>query len=160
MINSLYVFVAGSYVVADEWNSNFSAIGASNSDCADAIIDAYEVICFMDSDLTQVFNVIKATKDSTSIPGTSVVLSPNNEYYKSLSNGTDLAVSIPSDFIGEARIVIKTFNDRILAPIIFTYSGDVVWNNGIADWYKAGTKFVFIYVINGIAYIKMLGTEA
>ena len=159
MISQLYIFSPGSYVVADEWNGNFAAIDNSNTDCEEAIADANSVICFEDSDMTQVFAAINAGANSVNIPGTSITLSPNIEYYKALSNGTDLTVTIPDSMVGESRLVISTADDRPLAPITFLYSGDVVWNNGIADWYLAGTKFVFIYVINGTAYIKMVSSE-
>lgn len=159
MINSLYVFSKDLPVVASEWNANFSAIDKSNTDCAAAIVDANSVIAFEDSYLTTIYNTIKTSPNSFNIPGSTATLSVNCEYYKTLASGNDLTVNIPADFLGEARILLNTNNNRLLSPITFVYSGDVIWNNGIADWYLAGLKTLFIYVINGTAYIKMVSME-
>lgn len=159
MINSLYVFSKDLPVVAAEWNANFNAITKSNTDCAAAIVDANSVIAFEDSNLTSVYDIIKQSPNSFNIPGNNITLSVNCEYYKALATGSDLIATIPADFEGECRIIISTTENRVLAPITFIYTGDVVWKNGIADWYLAGTKAVFIYVINGTAYIKMIQME-
>jgi len=159
MINSLYIFSKDLPVVAAEWNANFNAIAKSNTDCAAAIVGANSVIAFEDSDLTNVYNAVKQSPNSFNIAGSAVTLSVNCEYYKALSSGNDLTVNIPTSYQGEGRIIISTNDTRLLTPIIFNYSGTVVWKNGIADWCLAGTKAVFIYVINGTAYIKMIQME-
>lgn len=162
MIKQLYVFSVDSYVVASEWNANFNAIDKSNADCLQAIEDAENELAFADGDLTLFFDAIRSEINSESYTGVSapIVARPEHEYYKSLATGEDLTVDIPTGFTGEFRIWLKHTDKRQLSPIQFNFDGGTVsWENGFSNWYSAGTKIVFVYVINGVAYVKMIKTE-
>lgn len=158
MINQLYTFSAGSFVVADEWNSNFDVIDNSNTSCAEAIEDANDAVAFPNSDLSGVYNSINLRQNSFAIAGDTVIISPECEYYKTLTNGSDLTISIPTGFSSEARIILKTQNDRTLVPITVSYSGTSYIRYGLDLVFPAGTYYVLIYVVNGIAQLKMIWT--
>ncbi|MCQ2574557.1 MAG: hypothetical protein MJ156_00430 [Alphaproteobacteria bacterium] len=160
MINQLYTFSGGSYVVADEWNANFSALQTSNVNCDQAITDANNIVAFPDSDLSQLYAALNAQLNSFQIPGTSVVVSAENEYWKVLGDSQTLTISVPTGMNGESRVVFKTGNDRSVRPITFSYSGTINYIDDTNTWKKAGVKFVFLYETNNNLYVKLLSTGA
>lgn len=160
MITQLYVFTPGSYVVADEWNANFRTIYKENMLHTEAIDDAYDVIAFPTSDLSGVFASIKSQPNSYNIPGNTVIVAPEQEYYKVLSSGQDLSINIPTGLNAESRIIISFANDRPLAtpPFNINYDGTKIETIGNITEYKAGTYFIFIYETNNVAQIKVVKT--
>lgn len=158
MINKLYIFAAASYVVADEWNLNFSTLNKSNTDCAAAIIDANNEIAFEDSDLTDLYAVLNAKFNSFAISSNSVVVAPQCEYYKSLINGTDLAITIPDGFNSESRIAIKISDNRTLLPFSISYSGNLTIDYGDYAVFAAGIYYIMIYEVAGNATVKLIWT--
>lgn len=164
MITQLYVFSPGSYVVADEWNANFRVLFKANVSHQEAIVDANSVIMFQGGDYTPIYNKVNSSRNSYAIAGNTLVPSVDCEYYKEfLGDDEQVTVAVSTGQLnGEARIVIKTPNNRTLTPLIFTYNGtqdDVVWLNGISQWYLAGVKFVFLLERNGKLYVKMIAME-
>ena len=89
MITQLYTFSTGSYVVADEWNANFRVLYNTSLSHQDAITDAKNTIAFPLSDLSGVFSAVKGQPNSSFIPGNTVVIAPEQEYYKTLASGQD-----------------------------------------------------------------------
>ena len=162
MIKTLYVFSPGSFVDAKEWNANFKVLYEGISAHIETIQDAQNTIAFNITDLTASFQVMDSQPNSFIISGTSRVVQRDCEYYKALASGEDLDITVPSGFNGEARIIIKTTNSRVSSPITFDYGGgesNVVWYNGIAQWYNPGMKFVFICERGGKLFVKMITTE-
>lgn len=163
MINQLYTFSVGQYVVADEWNANFDTLLEAGLLHEEAIDDANQAILFQGGDYTSVYNVINIMPNSYYIAGSAVVPTVDTEYYKEINSGEELSVIVSTGQLnGEARIVIKTNSNRMLSPVVITYNGttdDVVWQNGIAQWYSAGMKFIFLLERNGKLYVKMIATE-
>lgn len=158
MIKQLNVFSVGSYVVAKEWNDNFRILFESNETSGESIQDALQDLAFLDKDLSQLFAAVRQKQNSFSIEGNLINVAPECEYYKTLASGEDLNVQIPVGFSGEFRVWVKYSQNRVLTPVNILYSGNVVWNNGIADWLSAGTKLLSVFVINGTAYVKMIRT--
>lgn len=162
MIKTLYVFSPGSFVDAKEWNANFKVLYDGISAHIETIQSAQDAIAFTLADMTASFQVMDAQPNSFIIGGNSQVVQRDCEYYKSLASGQDLNITVPRGFNGEARIIIKTTNSRVLPPIIFDYAGgesNIVWYNGIAQWYNPGMKFVFICERGGKLFVKMIATE-
>ncbi len=162
MITTLYTFSIGSYVVAYEWNANFTALNNAGIEHAGAIEDAQVGVMFPDSDPHALFSRIDAEPNSFNIAGTAQIIANDCEYYKSLASGEDLTITVPSGLKGQARIILKTVENRVLTPLIINYTGgneNIVWFNGLANWYKAGMKFVFLLERNGKLFVKMCATE-
>lgn len=160
MINSLYIFSTGSYVVADEWNANFKVLAKSNNDCTEAISDAEVSVSFPDGDLSELFAALKRQPNSSEIPGNIVLVAPENEYYKSLGSGEDLTIQIPEGLNSEVRIIIHITDDRALLPFSVAYSGETHISYGEDMVFNAGTYFILIYETNGHAFVKLIWTEA
>lgn len=162
MINQLYTFTVGTYVVADEWNANFKALANSNADCVQAIEDAEVSVAFPDGDLSGVFDAVRAKPNSFAIAGDTVVVQPECEYYKSLADGEELAIQIPYGFNAEARIAIKISNDRSLLPFSILYDGEKTVNYGFYNYnyFRAGYYYIMIYEANGLAQVKLIWTGA
>ena len=160
MIVELYTFSPGSYVVADEWNANFNVIYKENGLQAEAISDAYDVLAFPNSDLTQVFNAVKARANSHYIDGNSVDVAVEQEYYKPLASAEALNITIPSGLDGEARILIQTQDDRTQLDELFTinYTGTKIINHYNNNVFRAGFYYIMIYESNGIAQAKLIWT--
>lgn len=158
MINQLYIFSGGSYVVADEWNANFKAINNSNVDCAEAIVEANEQLAFVDGDLTSLFAALRQKANSFGISGTSVIVAPECEYYKTLPAGEDLSITIPDNFNSESRIAIRITDDRTLLPFSVAYSGDLKISYGEDDVFSAGLYYILIYEVAGQAIVKLIWT--
>lgn len=158
MINQLYTFTVGTYVVADEWNANFKALANSNADCVQAIEDAEVSVAFPDDDLTQLFNAVRKKPNSFAIAGTTVIVQPECEYYKALADGEDLAIQIPTGLNAEARVVIRTTDDRSLLPFSILYSGDTNITYGEDMVFPAGIYYIMIYETAGQAQVKLIWT--
>jgi hypothetical protein len=163
MITQLYVFSPGSYVVAEEWNANFRALLETNIAHEEAIVDANSIILFQGGDYSAVYARVDNEVNSF-LASNTILPKPDCEYYRDLQGADEqITVNVSTGQLnGEARIIIKTSNNRTLTPIVITYNGsqdDVVWPNGIAQWYLAGMKFVFLLERNGKLYVKMIATE-
>lgn len=158
MIIQLYTFAPGSYVVADEWNSNFNTIYKANLAHTEAIVDANSSIAFPNSDMSDIYSAVLSQPNSFNISGTSVTISPECEYYKTLSNGEDLFINIPSGFNSEARVVIQIQNDRSLLPFSVGYSGTTIINHYDNYVFRAGYYYIMIYETNGVAQAKLIWT--
>ncbi len=158
MINQLYTFTVGTYVVADEWNANFKALANSNADCVQAIEDAEVSVAFPDDDLTQLFNAVRKKPNSFAIAGSTVIVQPECEYYKALADGEDLAIQIPTGLNAEARVVIRTTDDRSLLPFSILYSGDTNITYGEDMVFPAGIYYIMIYETAGQAQVKLIWT--
>ena len=160
MITELYTFTPGSFVVADEWNANFRTIYNVNVQHSDAITDAQSAIAFPNSDLTDLFNAVKSQPNSFFIPGNTVVIAPEQEYYKVLSSGQDLTINIPTGMNAEARILIQTQEDRTLLPFAINYSGttNISYGHYNYDYFRAGYYYIMIYETNGLAQVKLIWT--
>ena len=160
MINQLYTFTVGTYVVADEWNSNFKALANSNADCVQAIEDAEVSVAFPDDDLTQLINAVRKKPNSFAIAGSTVIVQPECEYYKALADGEDLAIQIPTGLNAEARIAIKISDDRDLQPFSVFYEGELKVNVGMGEFFSKGVYFIMIHETNGLAQVKLIWTGA
>ena len=158
MINQLYTFTVGTYVVADEWNANFKALANSNADCVQAIEDAEVSVAFPDDDLTQLFNAVRKKPNSFAIAGSTVIVQPECEYYKALSDGEDLAIQIPTGLNAEARVIIRITDDRSLLPFSILYSGDTNITYGEDMVFPAGIYYIMIYETAGQAQVKLIWT--
>lgn len=160
MITELYTFSPSSYVVAEEWNANFRTLYNANLTHLEAINDAWNTLAFPTGDLTGVFNAVRSQPNSFAIPGTSVVVAPECEYYKTLANGDDLTITIPLGLSAQARIFVKILDDRAIEtpPYSIIYDGTKIENIGDLDKYGTGTYAIFIYETNGLAQIKIVKT--
>jgi len=158
MITELYTFSPSSYVVAEEWNANFRVLYNTTLAHIEAIADAQAQIAFPDSDLTDVYNAVRSQLNSFAIPGNTVTVAPECEYYKTLANGQDLVINIPSGMDAEARILIRIQEDRSLRPFTINYSGTKRETSGLITSFTAGTYILFIYETNGLAQIKITKT--
>lgn len=162
MITELYTFTPGSYVVADEWNANFRVLYNSNVAHLEAINDAWATVAFPTSDLSSVYAAVRNQPNSFAIPGNTVTLSPECEYYKTLASGEDLAINIPSGMNAEARVLIRIQEDRSLLPFSINYVGSSIINYGFYDYlyFRSGYYYVMIYETNGVAQVKLVWTGA
>lgn len=158
MINKLYSFTFGTFVVADEWNANFKTVADSNNACNIAIKDAEISVAFPDSDLSGLFNAAKSALNSFEIAGNSVVVQPGCEYHKALADGEDLAIQIPTGLNAEARIAIYIPSERSLLPFSVLYDGEQVVDYGDFNKFRAGYYFILIYETNGLAQVKLIWT--
>lgn len=160
MITELYTFSTSSFVVADEWNANFNVLYNENIAHQEAIVDAQNSIAFPDSDVTDLVNAVRSQLNSFIIPGTSIVVSPECEYYKVLANGEDLVINIPDNFDSECRILIQIQNTRTLMPFSINYNGITKINYGYYDYkyFRSGYYYIMIYETNGLAQVKLIWT--
>lgn len=160
MITQLYTFSPGSYVVAEEWNANFRTIEKANVLHAEAIVDANAQIAFPNSDMTDLFAAVHNQPNSFAIPGNTVTVAVECEYYKTLGSGQDLAINIPTGLNGEARVLIRTQEDRSLLPFSVNYSGTSSINYGFYNYnyFRAGYYYIMIYETNGVAQVKLIWT--
>lgn len=160
MITELYTFSVGSFVVAEEWNANFRVLYDTNVAHYTALVDAQNVIAFPDSDLSDVFNAVNNQFNSFAIAGNTITVAPQSEYYKTLANGEDLAITIPSGLNSESRILIQIQEDRTLLPFSVSYAGTTIVNYGYYnyDYFTAGYYYIMIHESNGVAQIKLIWT--
>ena len=158
MITELYTFSPSSYVVAEEWNANFRVLYQTTLAHIEAIADAQATIAFPDSDLTGVYNAVRSQLNSFAIPGNTVTVAPECEYYKTLASGQDLVINIPTGLNAEARVLIRIQEDRSLLPFSVNYDGTLIvdhYNNFV---FRAGDYYVMIYETNGVAQVKLIWT--
>lgn len=157
MINQLYTFSVGQYVVADEWNANFSVINDSNSACATGVVDANAAIMFPASETSALFAAIDNSANSFFNDGRTLDVMVNCEYYENLSDSDDLTISV-GHIKGESRIILHTGNTRSLCPISFNYIGGATAVDFISDrrvWGSPGYKFIFLYEFNNRLNVRM-----
>lgn len=160
MITELYTFSPSSYVVAEEWNGNFRALYNTTLAHMEAIADAQATIAFPNSDLTGVYNAVRSQLNSFAIPGNTVRVAPECEYYKTLANGQDLVINIPTGLNAEARVLIRIQEDRNLLPFSVNYVGTSIINYGFYNYnyFRSGYYYVMIYETNGVAQVKLIWT--
>lgn len=158
MITELYVFSPSSYVVAEEWNANFRVLYQTTLAHMEAITDAQATIAFPNSDLTDVYNAVRSQLNSFAIPGNTVTVAPECEYYKTLANGRDLVINIPTGLNAEARVLIRTQEDRSLLPFSVNYDGTLIVNHYNNFVFRSGYYYVMIYETNGLAQVKLIWT--
>ena len=162
MINKLYTFSLGTYVVAEEWNANFDAVNKSNIECANAIKDAEVSVAFPDDDLTQLFNAIRKKPDSEAFTSTEQSITLNivagKEYYGILTGTQDLFLSIPRNMNGEARVAVRVDQERDLR--FFEATEGAIIDDGGFNEFRAGHYFILIYETNGLAQVKLIWTGA
>lgn len=158
MINSLNVFSTDNYVIAEEWNANFKILQKSNSDCADAILDAKTEIAFPDDDLSFLFKQVANRTRSVQISGLSQQVEPEYEYHKILGLKEELDIKINKNMNGESRVIFKINEDRDLKPYNIDYDGTLIENHDDSDVYHAGYYYIMIYEIFGIAFVKLIWT--
>lgn len=145
MIKKLNIFSENTYVVAEEWNANFSVLNQSNQQCSDAIADANQQLAFPDSDLTQLFQSVNSRQNSFNVVGTNVLLQPECEYYKTLAGGESLTVNVPKGMNATARVIVKINDDRDLPPIIISeYEGEKIVTGLDRAKFASGCYFAFI----------------
>lgn len=161
MINELYTFSPGSFVMADEWNANFSALRKSANEHLSAIKDANEQLAFVNGDLSGVYSAVDNFINSSSFTGTSLhITTPNTEFY----NGTDITVSqqltINVEKInGEARVLFRTSGTRSLSPVQINYAGGAENINFIDNsdaWSGGLVTVVFLYETNNKLNVRMV----
>lgn len=158
MIIQLYTFAPGSFVVAEEWNSNFRALYNTNLAHIEAIADANSTIAFPNSDLTSVFNAVSSQPNSFAIPGNSINISPECEYYKILGSGEDLVINIPTGFNAECRILIQIQENRSLLPFSVSYAGTTIINHYDSYNITPGYYYIMIHESNLTAQVKLIWT--
>lgn len=159
MITQLYTFSPGSFVVADEWNANFRTLNNASLEQEQSISDANSVIAFPTSDLSGVFSAVKSQPNSFAISGNTVTVYPECEYYKTLANGEDLAINIPTGLNAEARVLIQIQEDRSLLPFSVNYSGGTLIVNHYNNYvFRSGYYYIMIYESNGVAQVKLIWT--
>lgn len=161
MIERLYNFTEGTFVVASEWNANFNVLNQSNYECSVSVGDAYNALAFSDSDLSQLFRVVNLRANSFAVVGNNVVIQPECEYYKALASGEDLNIQIPTNFNAEARIAISIPDNRELPPFSVNYGGKKLEiNTGLYNIFNAGKYFILIYETAGeLAQVKLIWTR-
>ena len=162
MITQLYTFSPSSFVLADEWNGNFSVLNKATSEHYQAIQDDYNEIAFKNSDLTNVFNAVNNYINSRSFTGTNLhITSPNVEYWNGTAITTSQQLAINVEKInGEARVLFKTTGTRTQTPIVINYAGgsaniNYVDNNDV--WEPQGIKCVFLYETNNKLNVRLVG---
>lgn len=162
MITELYTFSPGSYVVADEWNANFSTLFNVAGQHSEAITDAYNLVAFYTSDLSLVYARVDVQQNSYSFSGTALeIKSPNVEYWQNrveeITDSQELVVTV-GHINGEARVIFRTSTDRSLTPVTVNYAGGAENINFIDDsrvWQEAGTKVLFFYESNNKLNVRM-----
>ena len=166
MIIQLYTFAPGSYVVAEEWNSNFRALYNTNLAHIEAIADANSTIAFPNSDLTSLFSAVRSQPNSHAVAmsggSTTVNVSPEQEYYLGtpLSSSQEFMINITDGMRGaEARILFELSEDRSTLPFGVSYaSGTTIINHYNNYVFRAGYYYVMIYEANGVAQVKLIWT--
>lgn len=163
MITELYTFTPSSYVVAEEWNANFRVLYNFNAQHTEAIADAYTELAFPTSDLTAMFDAVRRYPNSFAIPGDTVTVAPECEYYKTLASGEDLTIQIPSTGLNaEARVLVRFLDTTTLLPITVVYNGNELLSSSTYTnfTFPSGYYYVMIYETNGVAQAKLIWTGA
>ena len=129
MITQLYDFAPGSYVVADEWNGNFSALYKTNVFHAEEVQYFRDNLAFTTALLSpEIYEVAASFPNSRLIEGLDVFLYPGQEYYKNLPAGSQLRIFPTEDFYGEARILVNVQEQRVgeaNKPFVFMESSNI-----------------------------------
>lgn len=165
MITELYTFTPGSYVVADEWNANFSVLHNVAQQHSEAITDAYNLVAFPNGDLSGVFANVDNSINSFQFTGTSIaILSPNMEYWQNrletITQDQQLIIRV-GKINGEARVFFQTSGTRDIAlpPFLINYDGGDANIDFIDDsrvWQDAGTKCLLFYELNDKLNVRMV----
>lgn len=171
MITELHNFSVGSYVVADEWNSNFRVLANFCVLHEESITDAYNTLAFPNSDLTNILNMVRNNPNvSMAQAYEGFLVQRNKEYYVgTVPSQQQVHIVIEEGLEGEARVI---FNlpalMTISAPILVTYKGvtvspkdktaDCYVDTGFYSYYNAGTYYVIIHEQNGKAQVKLIST--
>lgn len=171
MITQLYNFSVGSFVVAEEWNANFRVLKDYCDAHSIAINDAYQIFAFPDSDLSVVFNAVRAYPNvKTNMAYISFLVDNNNEYYVgNLPPQQPVNIVIKEGLNGECRIIFDLPELMTLEPpIAIWYKGvritpgdnteDCYVNVGAYDYYNPGKYYVFVHEQNGKAQVKLVST--
>ena len=160
MITQLYTFSPGSYVAAEEWNSNFKALQSVNSVHSESLSDAYDELAFPSSDDTQIISRAKAFQNSWGVNDPTIIVAPEQEYYKVLSNGQDIVINIPTGLNSGARVLIQTQETRTQFPFTINYDGTKVISYGFYNYnyFRPGFYYIMIYETNGVAQVKLIWT--
>ena len=145
-------------MIAEEWNANFRVLYNTTLAHMEAIADAQANIAFPNSDLTGVYNAVRSQLNSFAIPGNTVTVAPECEYYKTLANGQDLVINIPTGLNAEARVLIRIQENRSLLPFSVNYSGTKIINHYDNYVFRAGYYYIMIYETNGVAQVKLIWT--
>ena len=158
MIIQLYTFAPGSFVVAEEWNSNFRALYNTNLAHIEAIQDMFNKLALKYSDLSGVYAAVRSQPNSFEISGTAVTVAPECEYFKVLGSGEDLVINIPTGFNAECRILIQIQENRSLLPFSVSYAGTTIINHYNNYNITSGYYYIMIHESNGIAQVKLIWT--
>lgn len=162
MITELYTFSTDSFVVAEEWNANFKTLYSVALQHEESINIGRETIAFPDSDLTQLFSVIKTQPNSRIIENNSVIVGTEQEYYGTLYSGQSLQIQIPKDINGEARVLVYLTQDVTQKFYNIVYDGTTVIEY-VDNYYDglilpSGYYYIMIYEGNNIAQVKLIWT--
>ena len=160
MITQLYTFSPSSFVVADEWNANFSTLNKASQQHQESIQNAKNTIAFPDSNLSNLFNAVKTKFNSFNIPTVNVTVDVEQEYYKTLASGQNLVITIPSNMNGESRILIKIQENRTALPFSIVYSGtkDISYGYYNYNYFRSGFYYIMIHESNNLAQVKLIWT--
>ena len=166
----------GSFVVAEEWNSNFRVLRTFCEEHTLSIDDAYQTMAFPDSDLTYVFSSIRRTDVNVKMnqPYISFIVDRNKEYYVGSPNNpnvlpaqTPVNITIREGLEGECRVIFKLPELMTLEPPIkIKYKGVIVQpkdssadcyvNTGYYNYFNPGLYYVMIHEQNGKAQVKLV----
>jgi hypothetical protein len=165
MITELYTFTPGFYVVADEWNANFSVLSNVAEQHNEAVIDGYNLLAFPNGDLSGVFENVDARPNSVQFTGTSIaILSPNMEYWQNrletITADQQLVIRV-GKINGEARVFFQTSSTRDIAlpPFLINYDGGDANIDFVDDsrvWQDAGIKCLLFYELNDKLNVRMV----
>ncbi len=160
MINELYTFSPGSFVLADEWNANFSTLRKASNEHLLSIKDADNQLAFINGDLSGVYNGVDNFINSTSFPGTSLhITTPNTEFYNVTPITTSQQLIIDVERInGEARVLFKTSGTRSLSPVQINYVGgaaNISFIDNSEAWSGGLVNIVFLYETNNKLNVRM-----
>ena len=169
MITQLYNFSTGSFVVAEEWNANFRVLHDYCVAHALALEDAYQVLAFPDSDLSDIFVSIRRTPNvKMNQAYTSFMVERNTEYYVgNLPAQQPVNIVISEGMEGECRVIFNLPELMELEdPIAITYKGvriqskdptaDCYVNTGYYKYFNPGIYYVLIHEQNGKAQVKLV----
>lgn len=172
MIIQLYEFSVGSYVVAEEWNSNFRTLKEYSLSHKQTIEDAYNVLAFPNSDLSTVFSVIRTRSNViTNEPYDAVDVERNKEIYVgTVPAQQQVSIYIPRGLNGESRVIftlpelmtisapILVYYDGVAVTTLKDKTGDCYVDAGYYPYYNAGMYYVMIHELNGKAQVKLIST--
>jgi len=169
MITQLYNFSVGSFVIAEEWNANFRVLHDTCVEHAVAIEDAYDILAFPGSDLSQIFAAVRAEPNvKMNQAYTSFIVDRNTEYYVgNVPAQSPVNIVIREGMEGECRVIFTIPELMTLEPpIAIWYKGvriqpkdataDCYVNTGYYQYFNAGMYYVMIHEQNGKAQVKLI----